>query len=161
YAPRVIIIEDLHWVDSGTWNLAFDISRTVPNLLVVFTTRPLRPTPVTYTKMTRLKNCTLMTLDLLNKEAMTRLAAYKLGVQSVPADLLTMIQNKSGGHPLYIEEVIQTMLEQKMVRVDNSGNVEILQKSMDVLPDNMQGVMVGRIDRLTTEEQITLKVCAV
>jgi predicted ATPase len=147
-------------VDSGTWNLAFDIARTVPNLLVVFTTRPLRsPTPPTYTKITRLKHCTHLTLDLLPKDAMLKLACHKLGVRSIPPDLFELIQKKSGGLPLYIEEVIQTMLERKMVKVEN-GEVVQLERGGDVLPESMHDVMTGRIDHLPPAQQLVLKLAA-
>lgn len=32
--PRVIVLEDLHWIDSGSWELAVDICKLVPGLLV-------------------------------------------------------------------------------------------------------------------------------
>ncbi len=121
----------------------------------------MRTNNATYTKITRLKNATLLTLDLLSKDAMFKLACHKLGVHNIPSELFDMIQKKSGGLPLYIEEVIQTMLERKMVKVENGEVVSQSGKQMEVLPDSMQGVMVGRIDHLPPVDQLTLKICSV
>ena len=40
-APRVIVLEDVHWADSSSWALLLAVARRVPRVLLVLATRPM------------------------------------------------------------------------------------------------------------------------
>ena len=107
----------------------------------------------------------VVTLNELNKKESIALACAKLGVRALPAAVQKIITTKTQGHPLYIEELVRSMLEEELIEIDDDGNCVLSQRLQNdansAFPDNVQGVIVGRIDRLPSELQMTLKVCAV
>ncbi len=54
FAPRVLVIEDLHNIDVYSWSLTFHLTKTIKNTLFLLSTRPLpRPFPAAYNKILR------------------------------------------------------------------------------------------------------------
>ncbi len=89
-------------------------------------------------------------------------------MHDLPNSLGNFLYNRTKGHPLYLEELCKSMVEQKQIQVDPlSHSVQVLAKiseqsdTITAVSDTLQNILVGRIDRLPPELQITLKVCAV
>lgn len=62
-----------------------------------------------------------MPLNELGEKETLQLACAKLGVRRVPMVVQNIIRQKTQGHPLYIEELVRSLLEEKLVTVDSSG----------------------------------------
>jgi hypothetical protein len=165
----------------------------------------------------RLKYSHRLLLDVLSPSAVVALACRRLGVRTLPLELQSLLLEKSQGHPVYIEEVVRSMVEANIIQLQNGevvragsmlvapsasgaapqsgdsssstgrsatqsistgANVAGLSGSASTTPltphgtkplamheflmtDTVQGVMVGRVDRLPPDVQLTLKVLAV
>src|SRR5262249_20723385 len=59
----------------------------------------------------------LVTFGTLSKRDSLALAQAKLAVKKLPPQVQQLIVNKTQGHPLYIEEMIRSMVEEELVSV--------------------------------------------
>jgi serine/threonine protein kinase/tetratricopeptide (TPR) repeat protein len=91
-----------------------------------------------------------------------RLVALRLGVESVPDELLRFVRTRAGGHPLFLEEVIEALVEAGAVSVGERRVVSMKLVSQDLaLPKTLRGLVASRVARLSTEDRTTLQAAAV
>jgi serine/threonine protein kinase/tetratricopeptide (TPR) repeat protein len=91
-----------------------------------------------------------------------RLVALRLGVQSVPDELLRFIRARAGGHPLFAEEVIKALVEGGAVTVADGRIVAMKLVGQDLaLPKTLRGLVASRVARLADADRATLQAAAV
>jgi class 3 adenylate cyclase len=99
----VVVIEDLHWIDSASEDLLNKIivSETKPRLLILSTRRPEYLPPW-------LDRCVVGTLRLEGLPAgdIRRLIQGRLGVDVLPEALARQVIEKADGNPLFAEEIV-------------------------------------------------------
>jgi class 3 adenylate cyclase/tetratricopeptide (TPR) repeat protein len=161
----VLILEDVHWLDSTSWDLALLAARRVHPLILVIATRPLTaPIPTEYNQLARMPGVKHIILNNLSPEETIQLVAQRLGVNDLPDPLIKIIQTKSAGNPFFSEELVYALRDNGLVSTEN-GQCHIVTESGDLrdlnLPDTIQGVITSRIDRLIPAQQLTLKVASV
>ncbi len=168
-SPRVLIIEDAHWLDSTSWALAYETSRSVEGVLIVLATRPLsEPVPHEYTRLRERPTTTHLRLGPLPAEDTQRLVCQRLGLDpsrsaALPEPVAALIREKAEGNPFFTEELAYALRDAGVLQIVN-GECQVA-SSVDwravTFPDTVQGVVAGRIDRLTPQQQLTLKVASV
>ena len=165
--PRLIAIEDAHWMDSASWALLIDISRLAMDtfLMLVITTRPLTgPTSAEAEQIMKLPHTRHIRLERLPAQDTLALVAFKLGVSDLPPAVSALIMERAEGHPFFSEELAYALRDAGILLIEDGrsllapgiNNLE----SLD-LPETVQGVIISRIDRLTPLQQLTLKVASV
>lgn len=173
--PLVLVLEDAHWLDSLSWDLTLQVVRTlkvarVPLLLVVVM-RPLegeamRIEPLTLASLNETER---LELTALSPEETLALAAVRLGLGQgqLPGPVADLVRTRAGGNPFFAEELVYALRDSGLIAVETvdgerrcvvSGD---LARAAQTLPDTIQGLVLSRIDRLSPEEQLTLKVAAV
>ncbi|MDM8520804.1 tetratricopeptide repeat protein [Anaerolineales bacterium HSG6] len=169
--PALIIIEDTHWSDTLSLDLATHISGTVreQKLLILMAHRPLDDArsdsddvkrKLTHERLQELAYSTKMLVNELSPESSLKLVQNKLGVKSLPPDLAELIKRKGQGNPFFIEELVNSLLETGTVIVkDESCHLARDLNDLE-LPDTVQKVVLTRIDRLDERVKVTLKVAA-
>jgi class 3 adenylate cyclase/tetratricopeptide (TPR) repeat protein len=163
-SPIVIALEDGHWLDSASWDLALTVSRRVPSLLLVVSIRLWgEPTGNEYGDLLALPNATRMRLDTLAPEDVVALTCATLGVDEIPPAIAQVIQEKGQGHPFFTEELAHSLHNSNLIEI--RGRTCTLAPGVDCadlsFPDSVQAVITNRIDRLSPSHQITLKVASV
>ncbi len=164
-APMLVIMEDLHWLDSASWSLLPEVHTRVQPLLLVMNTRPLsEPFSLEYKHFLNHGATKLIRLEGLSLDNAEELVCQRLGVQSIPPEVARLIREKSEGHPFFAEELAYALRDAGIIRIENnecrvSPNFSDL--SAITLPDTLQGVITSRIDSLTPSQQLTLKVASV
>ena len=160
--PLMIILEDLNWIDDETQaflNLLADSIGTAKLLLMV------NYRPEYSHEWNNKTYYTQLRLDPLGSESASEMFDALLGV-SVPstdgslAALKRLIIEKSEGTPLFMEEIVQALVEEgALVR---NGTVR-LTRSLDTLkiPPTVQAILASRIDRLPAGEKELLQTLAV
>jgi len=156
--PQVVVLEDLHWIDSATEEFLRYLSDSVPSapVLVLLTHRP------GYTSMfserTYFSRIPLSSLDEGASAAMVRAV---LAADGLPQALERRIAEHADGNPLFVEEVVRSMLEEGDIR--RVGDSYLLARTLDevVVPSTIQGVLAARIDRLEEEVKRTLQTASV
>ncbi|UCH27612.1 MAG: DUF2791 family P-loop domain-containing protein [Trueperaceae bacterium] len=174
--PLVLVLEDAHWLDSLSWDLTVQFGRTLQTtgepVLMTLVSRPLDPREIgaAPTKTLReLEGTHTVELTALSPEATVALVANRLGLKpgTLPEVVAELVRERAGGNPFFAEELVQTFLEQELISVEIRDGVptcvvsEALKDAELTLPDTLQGMILARIDRLTADRQLTLKVASV
>jgi predicted ATPase/class 3 adenylate cyclase len=173
--PLALILEDAHWLDSLSWDLTVQIARAltvarVPLLLVVVT-RPMegeamRTEPRVLAGMDESER---LPLESLSVDETLALAAARLGVtdDGLPEAVADLVRTRAGGNPFFAEELVYALRDKGLITArTEEGRTHCvvsgdLDRAAQTLPDTIQGIVLSRIDRLSPEKQLTLKVAAV
>src|SRR5438105_15554953 len=77
----------------------------------------------------------------------------------VAPTLVDMLLDRSGGNPLYLEEIVRQLQETRSLRVDD-GRVSLEAQGIAV-PETIHDIIAARIDRLEESLKQTLQPAAV
>lgn len=159
--PTLIEVEDAHWLDSNSLALLLEVAHSVRPLLTVIATRPpAEPVPQETRRLERAAGSNTLRLEGLAQEEMATLMRQFLGVSELPPALFKLVHERVAGHPFFCEELLQTMVETGAIRVID-GACRLGDLSLLDLPSSVEGVILSRLDRLSPEQQLCLKVAAV
>ncbi|MCB9540593.1 MAG: AAA family ATPase [Myxococcales bacterium] len=162
--PLVIVVEDVHWLDSASWTLLDAVGRAVQPALLVLATRPLPdPPPAAWTRLVEAPGADHVVLGNLSPEDTLQLVCQRLGVVHLPDAVGALLTDKSGGNPFFTEELAFSLRDTGLLLVHDGtcglapgADLETL-----VLPDTVQGAVISRVDRLPASQQLLLKVASV
>jgi predicted ATPase/class 3 adenylate cyclase len=163
-SSTLLVLEDVHWLDSASWALALAVAQQVRPLMLVLATRPLStPLPLEYNLLLGLPSAQLLQLEVLPPEELLSLVCQRLGVASLPDEVIQLIQEKAEGHPFFSEELAYALRDAGLITIANgechvAPNVDLRSLSF---PETVQGVITSRIDRLTPQQQLALKAASV
>jgi class 3 adenylate cyclase/tetratricopeptide (TPR) repeat protein len=165
--PLVLAFDDLHWADpSSVAIIEYLMALTMHNsLLILCVSRPDREAPfweVRERAMTVYAD-TLVHIPLhpLSVDESRILVDSLLQMERLPLELERVILSRAEGNPLFVEEVLRTLIEEGTLSRDN-GNWQIT-RTVDVteIPDTLQGVLTARIDRLDEAMKGVVQIAAV
>jgi class 3 adenylate cyclase/tetratricopeptide (TPR) repeat protein len=156
--PLVLVVEDLHWIDDASeaaLSALVDVVVAAPVLLLL--TYRLGYTP----KLPDRSYVTRLTLRDLPPAESAALAEAALQVSALPATLRALIVGKAEGNPLYLEEAVRSLLESGVIR--RVAGAATLTRPIETIqvPDTLQGVILGRIDRLAPPARHALQLASV
>jgi class 3 adenylate cyclase/tetratricopeptide (TPR) repeat protein len=162
--PLVLVLEDIHWLDSASWVLLAQVLRDVHPLLAVLTLRPLDNENESFATICQLPNTSRLALNRLSRKNIEQLLCLALGVPQVPQALIEAIHQKSDGNPLFAEHLISVVRDKlgdadspvSSTTKDSEWNLSDLE-----FPDTLHGVITRGIDRLEPSPQLTVKVASV
>ena len=160
-ALRVLLLEDLQWLDSASWGVLEKAARRCPGLLLVLSTRPLDSDSAPAAALQELAAVRLQ-LHPLGENAVRDIIALELGTQHVPEPVLRAVADKTQGLPLFVRQVVASLVHGLVVRCAQ-GVVSFDARALAgfAIPDTIQGVVISRIDSLTPRQQHTLKTASV
>jgi predicted ATPase len=143
--PVLAIWEDLHWADPSTLELLGLLLDQAPtaHLLLVLTARPeFRPpwAPRSYV--------TPLTLTRLLRPQVEALVLRVTGGKPFPAEVLRQIVEKTDGIPLFVEELVKTILESGLVREEAERYTLTGPLPPLAIPTTLQDALMARLDRL-------------
>jgi adenylate cyclase len=155
---RVLLLDDAHWIDAGSDTLlshaveAVNGTRTL--LLVNF-----RPE---YHADWMSKSCyRQVPLLPLAREATAELLADLLGRDPSLAALPERIREQTRGNPFFIEEVVQSLVENRSLQGARGAYRLVAPVDEIEIPDRVQAVLAARIDRLPEREKRLLQTASV
>jgi class 3 adenylate cyclase len=145
--PVVAVWEDLHWADPSTLELLGLLLDQVPTarLLLVLTCRPeFRPPWASRSYVTPLPLARLTRLQV--EEMVLRMT----GGKPLPAEVVQQIVAKTDGIPLFVEELVKTILEAGLVQ--EAEGLYLLTGPLPPLaiPATLQDALMARLDRLAS-----------
>lgn len=163
----VVILDDIHWIDPSSAELFARLLPGIANqsVLMCFVTRPDADTPgwrlVTSARDSLGAQFSEVILRPLTASDSRELVNNLLEIDALPDQIRALILRKSEGNPLFVEEVIRMLIDRGAIT--RSGNSWSVSKSLDTvdIPDNLQGLLLARIDRLPDDVKRTLRVAAV
>ncbi len=160
--PTVFNLEDLHWFDLSSLELLHFLlaSMTAPALFIC----AYRPTLTLFSRGEQehlaefLHEVRLGDLSLPEIQLMV---SSLLGATAAPPPLQQLINDRVGGNPFYIEEVINSLIEAKIL-VRRHGEWLFTGADQEVMvPATIHGVITARLDRLDPAAKGILQEAAV
>jgi len=156
--PLVLVVEDLHWIDSASEDLLAKIvaAEEPQRLLLLHTFRPEYRPPWS-------ANRRVMALPLRPLEAQDtlRILEARLGVGKLPEALAKLIAARTEGNALFAEEIGRDLLERGIVRRGEAGLEFDATLVGAALPRSVQSLLASRVDRLAPLDRALLQAAAV
>jgi transcriptional regulator with AAA-type ATPase domain/tetratricopeptide (TPR) repeat protein len=156
--PLVLVWEDLHWSDQATEEFLALLGDTVVGhrILMIVTYRPGYTPPVgDRTFHTRVALPALTTADSV------AMALGWLSVDALPDALQTLLVRRAEGNPFFVEEVLRSLRETGAIRVGGSQLALTRDLAEILIPDTVQDVILGRIQRLKDAPRQLLELASV
>jgi adenylate cyclase len=154
--PRVVVVDDLHWLDpssAGIFEELVGIADRLPLLLLV-ATRPevVRPE---WLRGERVRSIRLPGLDEVETGELAEAVA---GVTVDDADVREL-HARTGGNPLFIGETVRAIVDEGAITSD--GRLAIAGAAGSAMPVTLRALLGGRIDALAPECRTVLRVASV
>jgi class 3 adenylate cyclase/tetratricopeptide (TPR) repeat protein len=147
YRQRVLmVIEDAHWIDPTSQELTDAMVRRLPALrvLLVVTYRPEQPYSPRDIAPDRV---TTMTVPGLQREHVAALAYNVAGGKRLPDNVVSWIDARTDGLPLYVEELTRSLLESGKL-LEDRDEYRLLEPLPNIeVPATLQGLLFQKMDR--------------
>ncbi|MCH8083812.1 MAG: AAA family ATPase [Myxococcales bacterium] len=156
--PLVLVIEDLHWIDAASEEFLGFLADSIPAacVLLIFTHRP------GYEQAFGDRSFHVrIPLQALSHQAMGQMVQSVLESDDLPTGLQQLIASKAEGNPLFIEEVIRSLLEEEIIGFESG--VPYLARDIGGInvPDRIQDVLMARLDRLPEGPKHAIQIASV
>jgi class 3 adenylate cyclase len=154
--PRVLVIDDLHWIDPSSAGMVDEVIRLTTRLpfFVLVGMRP-GPSPAVGSLVTVER----IVLEGLDEAETGELAGAVSGVDVTPSDA-RRLHERTAGNPLFITETVRALLDDPPTaqpgRLALDGNVR-----GTPMPVTIRALLGARIDALSEEAQTVLRVASV
>ena len=152
---QILVIEDLHWIDSASELFLAALVDSVPaaRAMLVFTYRGI-PNPAAvaliYPHRPRAAG-----------GRRQRPMAAVFATDTLPAELRALVATKAEGNPFYVEELVKSLEESGALRRAN-GRLDLARPvTASDIPSTIQDVIAARIDRLAEAPKRTLQLASV
>ena len=156
--PLLVVLEDLHWVDSETHALLSHLLDGVPSVRAAML---LTYRPEFLDRWTGHPHCVEITLGPLESMNAQALLHALLGTSPDLRVLKGLLVERTGGNPFFLEESVRTLVEIKVL-AGEPGAYRLARALPDALiPPSIHAVLAARIDRLDPEDKWILQCAAV
>jgi len=164
--PTLLVIEDVQWADSASWALLLEVARQVQSLLLVVTARPMTEPPELH-RLREIQRFHGIELGRFTREEVRRLMRDRLDDRNVPDAVVDLVHERAEGHPFFAEELTHALSESgalaKMEKLPPGTSRDQAETVVGdtAIPDTIRGVILKRLDRLTPEQQLVLRLASV
>jgi len=150
----VVRLQDLHWADPSTVDLLRQFAaEQLASTLTLYNYRPefsFHEGGIREIKLTELS-------DRDTRELVESL----LDAGNVPNELVTFLEQRTGGNPFFMEEIVNSLLENHFLTRNGDGWTLTGQFDATSVPTTIRGVIAARIDRLDAERRRILQEASV
>jgi tetratricopeptide (TPR) repeat protein len=146
--PLILAYEDLHWIDKSSEELLKYVLESIPGarILMIFTYRP----EFVHTWGAKSYHSQVMMNRLSNRESLM-MVSHLLGAGDLDRDLEEFILEKTEGVPFFIEELIKSLKDLRIIERENN-RYRITKDIKEVtIPATVQDVIMARVDSLPQE----------
>lgn len=167
--PLVLAFADMQWAGASSLDLlkyCLPLCETEA-LLMLLVFRPERDTPAwelaQHIEAEYPHRLTHVELSPLDEAQSTELIAAMIGPETLPPETRDLIVKSAAGNPYYIQELIYALMNGGvLVRDADTGRWRATRTVTTLdLPDNLQRLLIARIDRLSPGERHVLQVASV
>ena len=162
----VIVVDDVHWLDSASWGVLSAIAREISPLMLLLVTRPIQNPTKEMSYLQALPSSTTLSMDRMLKQDIIELVCTRLGISSLPDSIANLIIDRTEGHPYFSEEMAYALRDNNIIEIKdgqcllvNGGDANSMKNV--VIPESIEGIITSRIDRLTPAQAFTIKVASV
>jgi class 3 adenylate cyclase/tetratricopeptide (TPR) repeat protein len=152
--PLIMAYEDLHWIDKSSEDQLKHLLESIPGarVLLIFTYRP----EFVHTWGAKSYHSQVMLNRLSNRESLM-MVSHLLATQELDKELEEFILEKTEGVPFFIEELIKSLKDLKIIERENN-RYRITRDIKEVtIPATVQDVIMARVDSLPQEMKSLLQ----
>ncbi len=146
--PVVLVVEDLHWIDTASQGVLDEVVRTASDepLLLICSFRPqFEPIWTVHGSAADLR------LSALTNVIATEIIRERLEGRALPEEMVRLGVTKSEGNPLFAEE-FASYLSHKGARAEQSGDASFGgQSDLEDIPTSLENLIMDRVHRLGRE----------
>jgi tetratricopeptide (TPR) repeat protein len=146
--PLICAFEDLHWIDKSSEDHLKHLLASIPGarILLMFTYRP----EFVHTWGAKSYHSQVTLSRLSNRESLM-MVSHLLGTEELDRDLEEFILEKTEGIPFFIEELIKSLKDLKIIERKNN-RYRITKDIKEVtIPATVQDMIMARVDSLLEE----------
>jgi class 3 adenylate cyclase len=156
--PRVLVIDDAQWIDSGSDAFLAQAVEAVggTRTLVVVNFRP--EYQAEWMSRSYYRRLPLLPLG---REASEELLMDLLGRDASLAELLERIHERTRGNPFFVEEVALSLIERGCLEEAKGAYRRVAPVETLEIPQSVQAVLAARIDRLPERDKQLLQTASV
>ena len=157
----VVLIEDLHWADQTMLDIMSELAeRPLGAVLFLCTTRPdLLRNRSTWGAGSR--NYSSVSLDPLSEAESQQLISSLLRASDLPEEFCRRILRRAEGNPFFLEEILRSLIDEGRLSRSDGGWLPAGKLTEIEIPDDVQAVILSRIDLLEPAERRVLQQSAV
>ncbi len=143
--PLIMAFEDLHWIDKSSEDHLRHLLESIPGarILLIFTYRP----EFVHTWGAKSYHSQVMLNRLSNRESLM-MVSHLLGTEELDKDLEEFILEKTEGVPFFIEELIKSLKDLKIIERKNDRYHLAKDIKEVTIPATVQDVIMARVDSL-------------
>ena len=148
--PLLVFFDDIHWAEAGLLDLIEfleDRSSSAPILIVLLARPEIREA------RRHLVGRGAIRLGPLNGDDAGALIAARLGGGELPADVLARLGEAAAGNPLFIEEMVQMLIDDGYLERGDEGWRLVRELTQDAIPPSIEALLGARLDRLRDRER--------
>ena len=160
--PLLLILEDVHSAEDVTLDFlehAADWVREASMLLMILSRPELLERRPSWLGGKR--SATTLFLDPLGVHESRALALGILEGRPAPGAFIDMVLERAGGNPLFMEEMLRALIEQRVLLVGEGGWSLAVPADQVTIPDTVHAVIAARIDALPPADKHVLQAAAV
>lgn len=156
--PTIVVLEDLHWMDSESLAFVDSLIESLPKaaLLLLVNFRP-----EFRSKWSAKSYYSHIRIDPLPPLGAAELLRDRLGDDSSLRVLREMLIERTQGNPFFLEESARTLIESGALVGSRGGYRLVTPLTAIALPVTVQSVLAARIDRLGPEDKRLLQSASV
>jgi class 3 adenylate cyclase/predicted ATPase len=164
--PRVLVFDDLYWADLSSIELLESLLRLTDEHPILFVTLSRVHYAETSDRILEVvrerypRHHVELHLQPLGAEACRELIRNLFRGADVPARLRATLEEKAAGNPLFVEEVVRSLLADGALVVE-AGALRATERIADAeVPGSIQEVVLARIDLLAPAPRALLQVAS-
>lgn len=148
-SSTLVLVEDLHWAAPAFLEIVERLAEPAPAALLVVATSRDEPTE-------RLRTNTVE-LAPLTRDACAVIVVDLLGGEIEPRSLELLVE-RSGGNPLFLEELVHDLRASGRLRLDGEWRLD---DPGEAPPPSIRSLLAARVERLPERERDLLARCSV
>ncbi len=170
-APILVVMEDMHWLDPTSLNFFAALGASRAPLMLLGATRGPDASPAVRRSLAQVGDVQWLRPEPLTAEETGRLLARTLGARQADDDLAAMFRDRTGGNPLFVEELSRLAFANRLLFIDGvvqaRSSVAATKDELDDilerqgLPGTIEGVIRRRIDSLSHQDVSLLRAASV
>ncbi|HEX2134897.1 MAG TPA: adenylate/guanylate cyclase domain-containing protein [Microvirga sp.] len=162
HGPVMLVIEDLHWADAASVELVRVLADSLPEspLMLLVTHRPDFDASALATHTAAQTALRLAPLPSSEARALFD-ALFGASSTRLPDDLRGLAVERAGGNPLYLEEIVRTLVEDGVLVRDADGWRATRDTVSVAVPLTLHGLLLARLDRLPESTRRTVQEASV
>jgi len=158
--PILLLVEDLQWADRVSWNALINLAQATLHHPILLLVTARRGQAEEQWQAELGDNAVRMPLAGLDWEGTSKLATRLMGRSAAP-ELVSWLHQRTQGNPLFASQLLRALIGADGLDTDPKTGLVTLGKTMPDLPPTVREIMLSRVDQLSEETRIIVKLASV